>query len=198
MATKKREMKATTLRIYLTISLALIPIIILGGFLYISKMLSTYASEVSSATAIAETSKNNVETLTKIQQELITNKDIVQRADKIVAESKSYQYQNQIINDLSKYARDSNVSITNYDFSSTPTKQGTPSDQTKTNQSTSGIQSTFVSITLDNPMEYTDILKFINRIEQNPTRMQISKINLSKSEGGKVSCGVLSIEVYIK
>src|SRR5690606_8118300 len=69
-----------------------------------NQSLSQAADDTSKAVADAEASQNNLQDLQQIQKALNDRQDIVKRADNIVANSQNYQYQNQIINDLKKYA----------------------------------------------------------------------------------------------
>jgi hypothetical protein len=119
-----------------------------------------------------------------------------------VADSQSYQYQNQIIGDLNDYANKAGIAITSIDFvADTPAATTTPpaGTRTPTTIAPAGVKSTSVSITLQNPVPYDNMLRFIHSIEQNLTKMQISKIGLAKgSSGNAVTSEILTIQVYIK
>jgi len=201
---KKAPLTAASLRLIL--SIFLLVIIALGVFLFsfaYSKLKET-AVDVSHSVADANSSRDNLQNLQRLKQDLAAQQDIVMRTQNIVAESRSYEYQNQIINDLNDYAARAGLSITTIDFSSAGGGTGataTPGTTTPTTPSTTinGVKSTFVSITLKNPVDYTALLRFLKSIEQNLTKMQIANIGLSKSENSSsVSSNVLNIEVYIK
>lgn len=197
----KRQLTATGLRLILTIGLFAITGIGVATFSIADKMLQKSATETSHAVADAEASQNNLQNLQKLEQDLITKKDIVQRAASIVAESRSYEYQNQIINDLNDYASRASLSIININFDtaagSTGTTPATPAPPVAT---VGGVKSTTASITLKNPVDYANLLRFIKSIEQNLTKMQISSIGLSKSTDSQtgITSDTLNIEVYIK
>lgn len=200
---KKGTLTATVLRLILTISLFAIGGIGVAVFSIADKTLKGTAVATSHSVADASASQNNLQNLQKLQQDLINKKDVVTRAESIVAESRSYQYQNQIINDLNGYASRAGLSIITIDFGAAGTGAGkatTPTTPAPSTTAVNGVKSTFVSITLKNPVDYINMLKFIKSIEQNLTKMQISSIGLSQSADGKpgVSSDVLSIEVYIK
>jgi hypothetical protein len=205
---KKSQFTPATLRLVLSVSLALA---IIGAgviFTLVSSQLKDVATTVSHKVADAEASRNNLTNLRKIEKFLEDNKEAVTRANEIVAESKSYEYQNQIINDLKTYAAASGVSIKSFDFaagnSATPT---TPAPAASAAAPIEGaaapaaptLKSTTVSITLDNPIGYNNLLRFVKAIEQNLTKMQVSAITMSKGASNtQVTTDALSIEVYIR
>jgi hypothetical protein len=208
---KKTQFTPATLRLILSIGLVLA---IVGAgviFTLASTQLRNVATTVSHKVADAKASQNNLANLKKIEKFLADNKEAVTRANDIVAESKSYEYQNQIINDLKTYAAASGVSIKSFDFSAgnsaTPTTAApaatgaatTPSESPAATPAAPTLKSTTVSITLDSPLVYNNLLHFVKAIEQNLTKMQISAITLSKGAGNnQVTTDALSIEVYIR
>lgn len=200
----KRPLTATGLRIILFVSLFSIAIFGGGLFWFTDERLKEVATDANHTVIDASASQTNIQTLQKIQKELADQKDVVERASSIVAESKSYQYQDQIINDLNNYAAKSGISITNIDFSASAaptaatTTPGAAGAATPT-PSINGVKSTSVSITLKNPIVYNNMIRFIKSIEQNLTKMQLSKISLAKdTASGGVTSEVLTLEVYIR
>lgn len=202
---KQLPLTAARLRLVLSISLFLVVILASTGFYLVDRMLKEVALDVSRTLVDANASQSNIQTLQKVQKDLSDNQDIVERASSIVADSQSYQYQDQIITDLNDYAQQSGVAITNLDFSGSTegSSVNTPPAALKTPQTTvpvpKGVKSTAVSVTLKNPVKYNDLLRFIKSIEQNLTKMQISKVSLSKDTANSgVSSEAFTIEVYIK
>jgi len=198
---KKHPLTATGLRLMLSISLFLTAAIGITVASVADKTLKGVAVDTSHTVADATASQNNLQNLQKLQQDLKTKQDVVTRAASIVAESRSYEYQNQIINDLNDYAARAGLGIVNIDFSSGQLGTTAPSTAVPVpaTPAINGVKSTSVSITLKSPFDYGNMLRFIKSIEQNLTKMQISNIGLSKSpEGNGISSDVLNIEVYIK
>lgn len=194
---KRYHLTASRLRLILSVSLfAIVAVAALLASLAYSE-LKKVAVEVSHTAADASASQNNLQNLLRIQQKLTTDQAVIARTNSIVADSRSYQYQDQIIADLKDYASKANISITNIDFSADKTSSS-PSPRAPVAPAPSGVKSTHVAITLKNPIDYNDLLRFLNSIEQNLTKMQVSKISLSKSAGNSISSEVLTIEVYIK
>jgi len=164
--------------------------------------LRNFAVDVNHTTVDAAASRDNIQTLQKIKEELAAKQDIVDRASSIVADSKSYQYQDQIIKDLNDYAAKAGVTILSLDFSSSATSTPSPSapkTPVATTPSINGVKSVSVSVLLKNPMSYNNMLRFIQSIEQNLTKMQIAKISLTKDVAtGGVTSEAFTIEVYTR
>lgn len=195
---KGKKLQATTLRLILIASLFLIAIITSVIFSLASDGLRERATEASRVLAKANSSQNDIQILQRIEAELEKNKEIADRASSIVADSQSYQYQDQIIKDLTDYAARSGITITNFDFGTTKSATTGSPPPASSPQTPAGVKSTSVSITLKNPVSYEAVLRFIHSVEQNLTKMQISKIGLSKESDGNVVSDALTIEVYVR
>lgn len=190
----KKPLTATRLRLMLSISLGVITLIAGGIFAYADSQLSQLAIETNHKAVDANASRDNLSTLEKIQDILANEKSVVDRASSIVADSKSYQYQDQIITDLNAFAGKHGVTITNVDFAQSAGTTTTPPS------TIAGLKSTSVVITLKNPVNYNNLLRFIAAIEQNLTKMQVSKVGLSRggATGSDITSDALTIEVYIR
>ncbi len=196
---KGRPFTATQLRLILSLSMFAIVMLTAVGFYFVNSHLKTYALDVSHVVVDANASRDNLQNLQKIEKQLKESQDIVQKTNNIVAESQSYQYQDQIITDINGYATRAGISITDINFSAqstttTPTANATPAAPTP-----SGVKSTSVAITLKNPVNYDNLLRFLKSIEQNLTKMQVSRINLSKDTSSSgVTSDILTLQVYVR
>lgn len=197
---KMKSLRASSLRLILTLSLFVVTALTGLGFSFWVDVLKADAVETSKQQAAAINSQSDVQTLQHIQSELEHNKAVVERASSIVAESQSYQYQDQIIKDITDYAGRSGIGITNIDFADTKVTapSAAPQQPQSTTPAPTGVKSTSVSITIKNPVDYNNLLRFIHSIEQNLTKMQISRIGLSKETTGNISSDALTIEVYVR
>ena len=195
---KGRSLTATQLRFMLSLSLFIIVIFAAAAFYFVNSHLKTYAVEVSRVVVDANASRDNLQNLQKIEKQLNDDQDVVQKTNNIVAESQSYQYQDQIITDINDYATRAGIGITDINFSqaanTAPAATPTPAAPVP-----GGVKSTSVAITLKNPIDYTSLLRFLKSIEQNLTKMQVSRVNLSKdtSDNG-VTSDILTLQVYIR
>lgn len=205
MATTKK-MTATTLRLVLSIAIFLVAGVSIAGFAFFSGSLKNYAEEVSKTNGEAQASDTNIQSLQKTQAELEKYKDTAIRAQSIVSESASYQYQDQITRDLNNYAAQAGLVITGFTFDSTataaPAAPATPGSTAtpQTAAAPAGLNSKTVTIQLESSVPYKSLLSFMNMIEENLTKMQIAKVTLAKSSDNdeNVAGQTLAIEVYVK
>ena len=205
MSTIKLTNKATTLRLLLIIALALILLGIGVGFYLGYSSLKSVASETSKAHSEADASDQKLTQLQNTKLELEKNADIVKKAEQVVAESKSYQYQNQIINDLTMYANQSGMTIKSFTFSDSSSDSSGQATQGHGGSTTSipNVNSVMVTVELGGDMSYLATLRFVHLIEQNLTRMQISDLSLSggdtgQQDGAQEQTQTLNIEVYVR
>lgn len=194
------SLSATQLRIVLMASIGVITLIGGVGFYFIEQQLHVYAVQVSHISEDASTSDNDITTLQNLQKKLADSTDSIKRTESIVADSKFYQYQDQIIHDLNTYANRAGVTISSFVFdSNTGGKIGAPTTTGQAGTSISGLKSTTVSITLKTPTKYKNLMNFVHYVEQNLTKMQIANVSLTKgTNADEVSTNALLIEVYTK
>lgn len=195
---KWHSLTASQLRMILSFSLFVIAILAAAGFYFVNSHLKTYAVEVSHVAVDANASRDSLQNLQKIEKQLKEDQDVVQKTNNIVAESQSYQYQDQIITDINDYATRAGIGITDINFSTTASTTQTAAP-TPTTPAPSGVKSTSVAITLKNPINYDSLLRFLKSIEQNLTKMQVSRVNLSKDTSGSgVTSDILTLQVYVR
>ena len=209
MSERKREKMtpAVTLRIVFALSLVLI-LVGMGGVVYFGyTMLQGTAEEVSKIQTEAKAVDAKVQNLARLEKEMEKYKDSVAKAQQLVAETQQYQYQNQIINDLTAYANKSGVGIAGFTFTSgsAGAKSNSGSSGTSGTNNSSGSNSAVgpksmkVSVRLNEKTDYMALLRFMHLIEQNLTRMQIASVSMSKTEGtGQVNTQTLEVEVYVR
>lgn len=203
----KLTMTAPRLRILLVICVFAAVALGVALFIFAYQTLGTVADDVAKVSAESTASQTRLQSLQRVQKQLDDQKDVVQRAKDIVAEAKSYQYQDQIISDLNAYASRAGVSITGYSFDSAsttgaaptqaPAAAGTPA--TAAAPAPTGVKATTVAVTLKEPVAYANFLQFLHFIEQNLTKMQVSTITLTKGENADtITTGSLTIQVYTR
>lgn len=203
MSKQKSLITASTMRIVLSALLLLVLAGMIGGFSFAYSFLDSAADETARLQAEATASGTKVQNLLSLNQQLSQHQSAVKKASQIVAESKSYQYQNQIITDLSTYAVRAGVAIQSFSFndkansSSNASNTDTPSDGNT--DSSTGPKSTVVSIQLAERVPYPNLLHFLHLLEQNITRMQTAGVSLVSTENnGNVTVQALELEVYIR
>ena len=172
--------------------LVLLTIVAGGSFYAFSWVLSQTAQATDHAKIDAELSRTNVDRLKRLQVELKEKQDVVVRAENIVAQSKSYQYQDQIVDDLNTYADRAGVAVVGYDFKTT--KQATKKP------AANSVKTIGASVTLNGPMEFERLLRFLKAIEQNLTKMQVVSIGITKDDKNPklVNSPTIGLEVYVE
>ena len=83
----------------------------------------------------------------------------------------------------------------------TPATGSTPT--TAVTAAPTGVKSMTATVTLDNPVDYNNMLTFMHLIEESLFKMQISQIGLSRSTDtskgtNKISSDTLTIEVFVR
>lgn len=191
-----KKLKATTVRIILFIILVLILGGIAASTYFANSFLNTTAEEVATMQSEATAVDAKIQNLLDLKKQLDENKAIVKKAENIVADSKLYQYQNQIIEDFSAYARKANISIQSYTFQSANANNAKGAAAAK---SSGGGNSTTVTIAFGEHISYNNLLHFLHLIEKNVTRMQISGVSISRAENkGEISVQSIDVKVFIK
>lgn len=210
----KKTLTASLARIIMSLLLLVIIIAMAAGTYFAYSALQKTADEVASMRIEATEVDKKIQNLLSLKEQLDDNSLAAKKAAQIVAESKSYMYQNQAINDLSIYASRAGVPITSFTFkdSSAKTSSGKSSGTSAANKdssassakapgaaATTGPKTTTVSIQLGQDIVYENFLHFLHLIEMNVTRMQVSGVSLSVGEDSKkISVQALDIEVYIQ
>lgn len=190
----------TRLRLILSISMALIIVGGVGIFYLSYKELSKTAAEVGVHAANARESQDTLQRLQSLKKELETKKDIIDMTSRVMASSENYAYQDLLVQDLTIYASRAHLTIKNINFSSpassapaTPAAEGAPAPE-----AAAGLKKATVDITLETPVDYKSLLDFLHYVEQNLTKLKISKVVMTKSESDSVNIDVLNLEVYIR
>lgn len=196
---KKQQLTPTRLRMILVSSLFLIAILGIVGFSFANTQLTQTATSVSHIVVDADASQNSLDTLEKLKTTLANDQDVVSRAGSIVADSQSYQYQDQILTDINSYATQAGIGIANINFGTPSTTSPSTAAPATSVFVPAGVKTTTVTVALDNPVDYDHLLNFFQSIENNLTKMQIAKISISKdATDNDVSSDILTIDVYVR
>lgn len=209
MKKQKTILTASRLRVILSVCLILVAGLTVALFYFGRQQLETTALTVSHSVADASASENNLASLEKIQEELAANKDVIDRIGKLTADSQGYNYQNQIITDLKEHASKADLTISTISFTSdsasssstgatTPATGATTTPGASGAASASGLNSVSIGVTLQNPVPYDNLLRFIRSLEQNLTKMQIAQVGLTKADDGGVTTEALTIKLYTR
>lgn len=187
----ERKMKATTLTNILIATILLVVVVTVVANWQLQVMLSAETTKTNDLKLDAEQSGENLNKAKNLQAYMELHKADVDKAASIVAQSKTYQYQNQIIEDITRYATTAGLSILEFNF---------PDDSTAPTTKSSTLKSISVEVTLRKPVSYDNFIRFLKYTEQNLTKMQITDINISpNSENPKlIDSPTVGLEVYVK
>ena len=171
-------------------------IILLGaGSIYgcylLQGFLSQRALETNHAKIDVNMSREEIQRMTTLQAYLLQHADKVSDAASVVAQSKEYQYQDQIVRDLNEFATKAGVRVLGFDF---------PADAAVATPAAGGLKTIKATITLQNPVKYRSFLTFLQLIEQNLTKMQITEIGVTPVDDDptNINSPSIGLEVYVQ
>lgn len=196
----KKVLNASIARIVLSLLLLIILSAMVGLVIFAYSFLSKTSEEVGKMQTEAIAVDAKIQSLLASKSQLDHNSDTVKKAKNIVSESKLYQYQNQIIQDLNTYADRAGIPIKAFSFQNEPTTSAkTAKSSKRTPASPAGVKSTFVSIQLGDHIDYTKFLHFLSLIEKNVTRMQLLGVSISRGANNhEISIQSLEVKVYTR
>lgn len=208
----KMVFSASILRIVLILFMLTVLAVGVAGFIAASNQLRLYAEKVNDLDARASVGNTDLTKLQAIKNFLAENNSIVDKTHAIVADSKSYRYQDEIVKDLTKYASQSGISIVGFSFDSGSADSagaGAAAPTPAIDQNTistllpGGIKSTSVSVSIAEKTPFSGLIRFIQYVETNATKMQIKNISVTHNtsedaDPEAVDPQALQIEVYIR
>lgn len=177
---------------YLFIGLIVILLIGAGvGGWQLQKLLTAEYVAADHAKIDARISADQLQKAHNLQVYLESHKADVEKAAAVVAETKTYQYQNQIVEDVNRYADIAGVTVLGFDF---------PLQTTGTASKAKGVKTIQANVTLQNPVAYDSYLRFLKLIEQNLTKMQITDISITPDPkvAGRINNPVVGLQVYVR
>ncbi len=203
---KDFSLTAPRLKILLIVAQVLIIIAGVGVFAFFYQMLGQYSESVKATKTQAIESEQQLNQLKLMEKGLANKQEAIKKAAAIVASKESYQYQNQVVNDLNSYAGRNSVRLSKIDFAPAATAgEGAATDPNAaaTSSAIGGLTPTKVTVSLASPLKYENFMNFIYEIEKNLTKMQINKLEFSLLDEDSAPKGSLAgtsveLEVYIK
>lgn len=153
--------------------------------------LASFVTEVDHLKIDSEVNQRSIENAQKLRRALDDNKDSVTRAAAIVADTKYYEYQDQIVQDIASYANAAGLTVLGFDF--------TPSTQSHTS-TVKGLKTVVATISLKSPVPYPNYLRFLKLIERNLTKMQVTELEIANDlkTPGAIDAQLVTLEVYVR
>jgi hypothetical protein len=182
--TQAKKLTATTMRNILAFLLVVIVLGSVAGFYFGLQLVKSYALDVSHTVSDSNASAKNVQELGQLKQQLVTGQALVSKADELFSTPDTYQ--TQALKDISKYAADSGISISSIDSSGSAQAATTPSYSE--------------TVALQSPVSYAKFLQFLDDIQGNLPKMQITGISIARPanpSGDQITTDKITITVSI-
>jgi hypothetical protein len=185
----KKNNSATSLRILLLAIVILLSVAIVGGFYFASNWLSDNATESKTKSYTTVSSSLSTSEIINLQEDVFSHRIASTKATGLIGPDKSFE--DNIHQDLNKYATDIGISITNFGLTDKPSFM-------TTDVPVIGVESQFVGVTLGNPVQFAKLFEFIRAIESNIPKMKLTGISMDSVSGQNDSVSVkpIIIEVY--
>lgn len=205
------KLKATDLRLILIGALILIIGAHIGLTVYGRHLLLANSKDVTDAVTQARISQTTLNSLQESKRQLDEQRETFERSKELLANAASYNYQREVIEDITAYARKAGVNVTGFTFQSqgsssngaseqamapaaeaapaAPSSEGTPATQQPAagdSNAPGGAAPKSVSVTLalESPIEYRKFLAFISLLQNNLTQYKVDIPSLSGTGGG--------------
>ena len=168
-----------------TILAVLLVIIIAGGgavFYFGLGMVREFAGEVNQSAVDAEASGAQISQLQTLRNQLSQSNSLVDKANQLFATPGNYQ--TQALRDVKNYANAAGLTIASTNFAD-PAQSGAYS----------------MTVTFKNPVSYSKLIGFLNNIEGNLPKLQVSSIALGHADSSNpdfVQTGEIKIDISVR
>lgn len=185
---KKNAMRAMKLRNFLLSVVVILLGLVGAGFYFGLDAIRTFAVEVSHKTADATASGGNVVSLESLKQQLAERQSLVTKANQLFSTPDAYQAQ--VLKDIQAYAGRNGIIISDYSFDSA------------TGATTSeALSSQPMQLTLQSPVSYKGLLGFLDAIEGNLPKLQVSQLTITRADvtnADQVRVEPITIQVFMR
>ena len=174
---------------------ALMAIVIIGAFVgayYLNGFLIQKKDEVSKVENDVVANESSIGLAQALEQYIKNNRKDIDLVKKVVSDTKEYQYQDDIINDIVTYAAQTDLKLLSVTF---PTNTSSSSSKDKS----APVKTMQAVIEIDKEFSYSKYINFIYKIEQNISKMKILQISIDLGkEAGSITGSSIKLEVYVK
>jgi hypothetical protein len=174
---KTPKLTAMTVRSLLSVLLVAVVVAIVAGFYFGLGEIKKFADEVSVVTSQAAALNSQSGT---IPEATAQDPSLAKAGLLFVSEP---QWQAQARQDIEKYAADSGLTAASIGF-----ETDTPPLPNQRN----------IVVSLSSPMNYQGLLRFLNAVETNLPKMQVTKLNISRESAGEVAVEAIVIGVSVR
>lgn len=178
----KKTFRPQTLR-GLLITLLILVAVAGGGLFYLGlNYVREYAVEVNHRLKDAEASATQIDGLRALRSQLNESNSLVEKANSLFATPASYQ--TQALNDVNNYAAAAGLSVASTNFG----------DPAATGQYS-------ISVNFREPVSFSKLIHFLDAVESNLPKMQVSSIVLGRGSGvgaDTVKVGEIKIDISVR
>lgn len=204
---KKVVLKPTTLRLLLTLLLFGVVGLTTAGFILAQQKLSAYTVEASHKKVDASGSRESLQTLQSVRQELTASQSTVDKVKNIKHESDLPQFK--AIDDIRNHAKANDLTISNVTFASanvgttTGTPAATPATPGATGAATpAAAQGDGIDISFalgGGTVNVKNFVEFLYDIEHSTPKMQVQGINIAGgSDKDHIKIETMTIKMFTK
>ncbi|MGB3023881.1 MAG: hypothetical protein WBB39_03710 [Candidatus Saccharimonadales bacterium] len=162
---------------------------IIAGDIVKAKTIETNHAQID-----AEVAQDEITRLQKLHIYLENNREEIEKASEIVADSQLYQYQNQAIEDITAYAAQAGIPILGFDFT------GTANSPSSNTNNPIPLKQTSIRVRIAPNIPYESFYRFITSIEENITKMQLTNVTISPNSSNSlyVDCQTIEVKVFLR
>lgn len=183
------KLKPSLTQKILITSLVLLVGINISAYVFGSKIISNLSEETSELAKKVKVSDDEIAKMESIKQQKAKIEDIAKTIDHLTANKKDNHHQDVIISTLNALASASGLTINQVSF---------------TQPKTANFDNVKATISLAMPVNYDNLMTFMQLIENSLLRMQILNINVQSSRSEKneihnaVTANGIGIKIYVK
>lgn len=203
---KDKNLKATTFRLILISILTVTILASIAATYFGQSFLRANSESVIQAVSTEFSSKNRLEQLQKAEEELKKHSESIAKSKQIASSGEGFAYQQQLIDDINRYAARAGITVTGYSFSEggavaqTTATPAAPAAPGAGAGGPAGMSKVSVSVSFVSPIDYNTLMRFLTILETSLPKINAQSIQINRSESNpnEVNMSSLNLEVYIK
>lgn len=183
------------MNIFLIALMAFLVAVTLGGLFLANKQLTEIAKETSRLKAEGEVAQKQIDSYSITKTKVESLDYVNELADKVLPAEED---QSTLVAEITQFALRSNLKITQLTFSEPAAV--TTKDKSKKSVLPSGVSVTPISLSFAAGASYSDVLDFLQTLENNQRKNQVTNITLTPDaeNGSKLSQTAIELNVYTK
>lgn len=194
----KQELTPVTLRLILSLVLALIIVAHIGITLLGQKFLKENSGGVTEVITTAKSTEEALRQLQNAKAVLAQKAKTVEASRHLVGQVKEASYQKEVIYDLIAYGKKVGIGVNGFTFTGAEGAGGAASS----GSSVAGVTSHNVTVDFASPADYRAFLKLLKYLEGNLTQVHLKSLSVAPPAGdmdkNSIATPSLSLEIFTK